>query len=108
MTDKQGDHRSDAFVIHVDPELADLIPGFLDNRRKDVAAMRAALERNDYETIRVLGHSMKGAGGGYGFDGITEIGASLEQAAKRADAEESRKWVDELSRYLDRVEVVYD
>ena len=39
---------------------------------------------------------------------ITDIGAALEQAAESADADTSRKWVGELSSYLDRVEVIYD
>ena len=108
MTQGHDGRRDGKILIKVDPDIADLIPGFLENRRKDITAMQEALERGDFETVRVLGHSMKGAGGGYGFDAITEIGSALEQAAKRADAEASRKWAGELSRYLDRVEVVYD
>jgi len=95
-------------VVHVDSELEDLIPGFLENRRNDVISMLKALEQEDYETIRVLGHSMKGAGGGYGFDAITDIGASLEQSAKGRNPEEIRKWIDRLSTFLERVEVAYD
>jgi len=48
----------------------------------------------------------KGAGGNYGFQAITDIGAALEQAAGTADADASRKWAGELARYLDRVELV--
>jgi hypothetical protein len=51
---------------------------------------------------------MKGAGGSWGFQGVTDIGADLERAAGCADNEASRKSVDELTRYLDRVEIVYD
>jgi HPt (histidine-containing phosphotransfer) domain-containing protein len=98
----------DRLVIHADPDLADLIPGFLENRRKDVTAMLAALGTGDLQTVRVLGHSMKGAGGGYGFDAITEIGGALEQAAHSADREEMRRQIGELSTYLDQVEVMYD
>ena len=47
---------------------------------------------------------MSGAGGSYGFQAITDIGAALEQAAGSADTDASRKCVGELSRYLDRVE----
>ena len=94
--------------IHVDPDIADLIPGFLENRRKDITAMQAALEQGDFETVRVLGHSMKGAGGGYGFDAITDIGAALEQAAKDRNRESIGKSLRDLSSYLDRVEVAGD
>ncbi len=70
--------------------------------------MLGALDRGDFETVESLGHGMRGAGGSFGFQGVTDIGAALEQAAGSADNEASRKSVDELVRYLDRVEVVYD
>lgn len=108
MTAKADDNRAGKTIVRVDPEIAELIPGFLQNRRKDIAAMLDAVQRSDFETVRVLGHSMKGAGGGYGFDAITEIGAALEEAAKQRNAAEVRDRVNELSRYLDRVEVISD
>jgi len=100
--------RTDAIVVRANPKLADLIPGFLQNRRRDVTAMLDALDENDFAIVENLGHGMKGAGGSWGFDAITDIGAALERSAESADNEGSRKWVGELSRYLDRVEIVYD
>jgi histidine phosphotransfer protein HptB len=100
--------QTEKLVIHADPEIADLIPKFLDNRQKDIVMIESALETNDFETIRLLGHSMKGAGGGYGFDGVTEIGKNLEEAAKEADSNKIRNGVDELAKYLRKVEVIYD
>jgi hypothetical protein len=47
---------------------------------------------------------MKGSGGGYGFARITRIGASLEEAAARADAGEIRSRCDELDGYLAELE----
>ena len=106
MTQESGARQDDKIIVHVDPELEDLIPGFLENRRNDVKSMSEALEQGDFETIRVLGHSMKGCGWGYGFDAITEIGGFLEQAARNRDADEVRKWVGELVTYLERVKVI--
>jgi HPt (histidine-containing phosphotransfer) domain-containing protein len=97
---------AEAIVVHVDQDLADLIPEFLDNRRGDVESIRGAVASDDYETVRVLGHSMKGSGGGFGFDDITEIGAALEQAAKRKDEMAIRDELEKLANYLARVEVV--
>ena len=51
---------------------------------------------------------MKGAGGSYGFDAITDIGKSLEQAAIAKDSGVIKKSVQELAAYLNRVEVVYE
>jgi CheY-like chemotaxis protein len=49
---------------------------------------------------------MRGSGGAFGFQAITDIGAALQQAAESADTDASRKWVGELSSYLDRVKTV--
>jgi HPt (histidine-containing phosphotransfer) domain-containing protein len=100
--------KGEGISVRVDAEIADLIPGFLENRHKDVETLREALAKSDYEAIRILGHTMKGAGGGYGFDGITDMGRSLENAAKEREAEEIRRWVDELRSYLECVEVIYE
>jgi HPt (histidine-containing phosphotransfer) domain-containing protein len=105
---KEKSSRKDTILVRANPKFADLIPGFLQNRRKDVIAMLAALDRGDFETVESLGHGMKGAGGSWGFQAITDIGAALEQAAERADADALRNWVGELSRYLERVEIVSD
>jgi HPt (histidine-containing phosphotransfer) domain-containing protein len=52
-------------IIHADIDLEDLIPGFLENRHKDIIEIESLLASGDYETTQRLGHSMKGAGGGY-------------------------------------------
>jgi CheY-like chemotaxis protein/HPt (histidine-containing phosphotransfer) domain-containing protein len=105
---KAKSSRRHTILVHANPRFADMIPGFLQHRRQDVIVMLNALDRGDFETVESLGHGMKGAGGSFGFDAITAIGAGLEHAAESADTDASRKWVGELSRYLDRVEVVSD
>lgn len=82
-----------------------LIPSFLDNRRDDISTIRDALARQDYGTIRLLGHRMKGDGGSYGLDRITEIGAALEEAAAGPDVEGIRRSLDDLSDFVTRLEV---
>ncbi len=94
--------------MRVNSALKYLIPTFIKNRHKDVQSIGEALNQGDYEIIQNLAHNMKGSGGGYGFDAISDIGAHLEQAAKDRSAEEVQKWVSELATYLERVEVVYE
>jgi CheY-like chemotaxis protein len=95
-------------LVRLLADLADLVPGFLDGRRRDIDAIAAALERSDYDNVRILGHNMKGSGAGYGFNRITEIGTSLEQAAGRRAPSEIRAHSAELVRYLDGLHVVYE
>ena len=95
-------------VVKADADLEDIIPGFLQHRLEDINKIREAMAQNDYDIIRVLGHSMKGTGGGYGFDAITDIGRSIEEAAKERNIEDIGQSVNDLSSYLDRVEVIYE
>ena len=95
------------FVAYVDSDLMELIPEFLENRRQDARAIMGSVEHHDFEIIRGLGHNMKGSGGGYGFDAITDIGRSLEQAATDANPTEILNLAKELTNYLERVEIVY-
>ena len=98
---------NEKITVQIDPDLEDLIPGFLDNRRNDIDVIRNALIADELDKIRVIGHSMKGAGGGYGFDTITDIGGSLEQAALARDSDAINECVAQLEDYLARVEVSY-
>jgi signal transduction histidine kinase/CheY-like chemotaxis protein/HPt (histidine-containing phosphotransfer) domain-containing protein len=103
---KEEGSRTDTIFVRGNPKFGDLIPGFLQHRRQDVVVLLGALDRGDFKTVESLGHDMKGAGGSFGFNAITDIGAALEQAAESADTDASRMRVRELSAYLDRVEVV--
>jgi len=95
-------------IAHVDRDLEDLIPGYLENRQKDIKSILVSLGREDYENIRIIGHSMKGSGGGYGFDDITIIGKSIEEAAKAKNYQAIKRYVYELSIYLENLEIVYE
>lgn len=99
---------SDKILVQGDPDIADLIPRFLAHRKADVETVRAAIRNDEYERIQFIGHSMKGVGGGYGFDAITEIGARIEQGAIDQNRSDIELVIDELVDYLERVEVVYD
>ena len=95
-------------LVSVDASFEPLIPKFMTNRKKEVVTMQAALAAQDYETVRTVAHGMKGAGGSYGFDRITEIAAAVEQAAKAGDASTIECHLPVMSSYLAQVKVVYD
>jgi two-component system sensor histidine kinase/response regulator len=94
-------------VVQLDQELSDLIPGFLARKREDASAILAAAEHGESEAIARLGHKMKGEGGSYGLDAITDIGRELEQAAQVADLDAARRLARFLMNFLDRLDIVY-
>lgn len=92
-------------VVYVDPDFEDLIPSFLETRKADISSIRESLVNSDMKEIRRLGHGMKGAGAGYGFPEVTRLGAVIEEAAKRGDAQSIEEALEMLAEYLSAVEV---
>lgn len=98
---------NDSFRVEIDDELRSIVPEFLARRRNDCMLILQDLQAGKFAEIQTLGHRMKGAGGSYGFDEISELGEIIENAALAADTEPIRTAVQRLESYLDRVEVVY-
>ena len=88
-----------------DPEIAPLVPAFLDNRRADLSMYREALHVGDFGRIQSSAHKMKGTGRGYGLAVISRIGGDLELAAHEKDVPAVSRLIDELDAYLQRVRI---
>jgi HPt (histidine-containing phosphotransfer) domain-containing protein len=97
----------DRTIVEVDEDLSDLIPGFLTHKRADIAAIFEAVTQRDYAEISHIAHRIKGEGGSYGFDAMTEIGRSLEQAAATRDDGAVAALARQLLSYLDHLQVVF-
>lgn len=93
--------------VEISRDLEDIAPTFLDNKREDLQTLRVAVGAKDFATLQTLGHRMKGDGGGYGFDAISETGARLESAAKQQDLPTVEQCIVELEDFLNRVTVLY-
>ena len=106
MPNSQPDS-TDRLLVRIDRDFEDIAPIFLTNRHKDVQTLHRALAEADFATIQMLGHRMKGDGGGYGFHRISDIGAAMEQAAEQRDSSASGQQLAQLEEFLARVEVVY-
>jgi HPt (histidine-containing phosphotransfer) domain-containing protein len=97
----------DRVIVEVDEDLCDLIPGFMTHKRADIAAIFDAVERRDYAAIGSIAHRIKGEGGSYGFDAITQTGRSLEHAAATRDDGAVTTLARQLLSYLDHLEIVF-
>jgi HPt (histidine-containing phosphotransfer) domain-containing protein len=98
---------SERVTVHIDRDFEGIVPTFLANRRKDLHRLRHALNSADFSTIQMLGHRMKGDGGGYGFDRISEIGGAMELAAIQQDHAAADRQITQLEDFLARLHVEY-
>lgn len=89
--------------IEVDKDLMDLIPGYLKRRREEAQELSTRIVAQDFEWLKNTGHNLKGSGAGYGFKRLTEIGQSVEAAAKAQDIEALKQHAEELDAFLSNV-----
>lgn len=96
----------DPIFIGVDEEIIDLLPGYIVNRWEDVGIAERALGEGAFETLRLIGHTMKGSGGGHGLDEVSAIGEGMEEAAKSEDAAAIARCLERLRDFLERLVVI--
>jgi CheY-like chemotaxis protein len=68
-----------------DPDMATIVQRFIDRLQTNVDAMRAKLVSHEHRELQRLAHTIKGAGGSYGYPQLTEACKVLEDAAKATD-----------------------
>lgn len=96
-----------SFTVQVESDLEELIPGFMKNRYLDVEKIENLLQKEDFDAIELVGHTMKGNGAGYGFEEISEFGKAIEEAATEKQSLVIRKLLTDLSSYLDHIDIEY-
>ena len=94
-------------VVTVDIELKDLILRYVEIRQEDIVRLQRALANDDYETIKTVGHGMKGSGVVYGFAYIGTIGAGIETSAGEKNRNEVETGLKQLINYMENLEIIY-
>ena len=95
------------FTVVVDAELAPIMPRYIEIRRQELGELQDALAKSDAETVRLLGHRLKGTGAAYGFPDLTRMVAAIETAGKENDLTAAARLAGELAAFLYGVQVVY-
>jgi HPt (histidine-containing phosphotransfer) domain-containing protein len=98
---------TDRIMVQVSKDIEALVPRYLDRRRKEIESFRLALGNGDFEALRVGGHSLKGSGGGYGFDMLTQIGSRIEKGAQQRNAELIATALADYADYMARLDVTF-
>ena len=86
----------------------DLVPTFMDNRRKELDALHRAAAAGDMEAILNIAHRMKGVGEPYGFLGVSTLGAEFHRAADQGDGRTLVSLVARYATYLREVRVSFE
>lgn len=92
-------------IVTVPTDIADLVAPYLERRRQDNERIRSDAANGRWSAIAATAHRIKGNAASFGFTQLSDIGARLERAAGAEDAAMIATLVDEMSRYLARVQL---
>ena len=95
----------DRILLRAEPSVKELLPGFLENRRRDLERMREALHAGDLAAIRDLGQNIRAFSRVYGIDELTELGEAIRSAAEERSTLRIVDLQGRLADYLSRVEL---
>lgn len=97
----------EAFIVEIDSDLEDIIPGFLENRRNDIIDLRKFFENKQYQELERIGHKVSGSSGGYGFHQLGKIAKSIEKNAPEQNDGELNRLINEFKDYVENVSVKF-
>ena len=81
-------------------EWAEMQEMYINHTSKELVSIMDNLETNSFDSLRTFGHNIKGSGGMYGFNEVTEIGAVIEAAAKDEDMALIKSNLNDLDLFL--------
>ncbi len=96
-----------SIVYKIDSDLKDIIPNFMNGRKKDIGLLETAIQESNFAEIQSIGHKLKGNAGSYGFEGLGRIGADIERNAKESNLDEIKKLFEEYKDHLDQIEIQF-
>jgi signal transduction histidine kinase/CheY-like chemotaxis protein len=91
-------------IVYIDPDIIDLVPNFLLERKKDVNRIRRYVTEQKPTSIYTISHQMKGCGEGYGFKEFTIFGRELETAVLEENYDKVLNLTDSMEHYLSELE----
>jgi HPt (histidine-containing phosphotransfer) domain-containing protein len=94
-------------TINIDADLQDLIPQFIENRRRDILDLQKLIEAKDARSIALLAHKIKGSAAGYGFKDLSMLASDLENAVKNNDFHSLEMISKKMKFHMDNIEVKF-
>lgn len=99
---------AEKIYLNLDKKLRKIIPGFLENRQKDLADLQNAKEKKDFSKIELIGHQLMGSAGSYGFSTLSKLGKDLEVAAQQKSIDETNLIISKIEDHLNLLEIDYE
>ncbi len=95
------------YSVEIDIVLKDLIPTYLETRKKDLVQMKQWLEEKKYKEVLELLHRIKGSGGSYGFLRLTQLSGEMEDTLRKDPNAPVKHYLDQMEEYLSNLSISY-
>lgn len=95
------------YTAFVDASIADLVPEYMQNRRKEVALLKKYLGEANFDGIAGLAHRMVGVGTPYGFHHISSLAKVIHETARAKDKDTVASLISEYAHYVEHVTIKY-
>ena len=83
-----------------DEEWAEMQEMYINHTSKELEKIKTRLNLDSIDSIRTFGHNIKGSGGMYGFNEVTELGLLIETAAKEGNLDSIKSNLEVLEDFL--------
>jgi len=81
-------------------EWAEMQEMYINHTTKELAKIQEDIDNIIIDSLRTFGHNIKGSGGMYGFEEVTNLGTKIEASAKVNDRNKIKLLLEELSDFL--------
>ncbi|MDX1970297.1 MAG: Hpt domain-containing protein [Planctomycetaceae bacterium] len=94
-------------IYQDEDDFRELLEEFYTSANERRTTLQQSLATRQLGTIRIHAHQLKGAGGGYGFEGLSQIASELEVACQQPqpDFDEICRRLDQVVDYLGRIRI---
>jgi HPt (histidine-containing phosphotransfer) domain-containing protein len=83
-----------------DDEWAEMQEMYITHTFNELKNIKETLDFTTFDSLRTFGHNIKGSGGMYGFNEITNMGAKIESAAINENLDNIKSHIDALGIFL--------
>jgi two-component system, sensor histidine kinase and response regulator len=77
-----------------------LLPVYFKSREEDLVSLKHAIKEDNFDTIKRIGHRIKGSAKSYGFAEVGELSAQLEDSAVQKDIKNCQRIIFEIESIL--------
>lgn len=93
--------------VTVEKELEDIVPIFMENRRKDIAELEELVPQMEIEKIQNIAHKLAGNAGSYGFHELGKLGFALEEACVQGATDKIKAYCEDYKHFINNVTIKY-